>query len=73
MAIDVEAELEKIYESLAGTEADAVDRRLKILELLAKMRSTGRKVNPNDPIRDRRGEVSAMLDQINGTKTAPKA
>lgn len=65
MAIDVAAELERLYETLSGDDPETVDRRLKILTALARLRPAAKKVNPEP--QNQRGEVSGAIHRINGT------
>lgn len=48
---DVEAELWKVYKGIGGTDPlEEVDRKLKALELVVKIRSAGSKVKPDGQV-----------------------
>ena len=67
MKRDLEEELWEVYNAIGDDALDQVDRRLKALELLVKIRSAGQKVKPAEETAAEAREITAkVLRKING-------
>ena len=55
-----------VFESIGQAPAEEVDRRLKALDLLVKIRHAGQKVKPEEQKASAREQTAAVLKRING-------
>jgi hypothetical protein len=64
---DLESEVWKLLDSIDEQNLEVVDRKLKSLDLLVKMRVAGQKIKPDDepPAQAGRGDVAAVLKRLN--------
>jgi|APGre2960657404_1045060.scaffolds.fasta_scaffold658699_1 hypothetical protein len=64
---DLEEELWSVYNAIGDDALDQVDRRLKALELLVKIRAAGQKVKPDATTDADAAAITAkVLRKING-------
>jgi hypothetical protein len=64
---DLEEELWSVYQDIGAEGLEQVDRRLKALELLVKIRSAGQKVKPEATTdTDSQAITARVLKKING-------
>lgn len=65
MKKDLEEECWSVFDSIGSSPAEDVDRRLKALDLLVKIRSAGQKVKPEQQESDSRAATRAIVDKLN--------
>lgn len=65
MKKDLEEECWKVFDAIGADKAEDVDRRLKALDLLVKIRSAGQKVKPEQQESEARAAARSVVERLN--------